>query len=101
MPFPGSFSTRNRRVSFWFSGFVLASSLALGAQPVRKNFDLPGESADVALRKFSQQAGQQILFASEIAEGVRTNPVKGEFTALEAANRLLAGTALYVVADQK
>jgi hypothetical protein len=85
---------------FWLVGFVLASA-AWSAQPARRAFDLPADTADAALRKFSQQAGQQILFPSAIVEGVRTNAVKGDFTPLEAANRLLAGTTLFVVADEK
>ena len=73
----------------------------LGAQTARKSFDLPSAAAEQGLKKFSQQAGVQVLFAAEVTEGVRTNAVKGDFTPLEAANKLLAGTPLTVVHDER
>ena len=101
MPHIGSIAPRTLRVCIAFLSCALATSFSFAAQPARKSFDLPSDSAERALKQFSQQSGVQVLFASEIAEGVRTNAVKGELTPLEAAHQLLAGTDLYVVSDEQ
>ena len=84
--------------------FALASltwslSAAEGATAVRKFFDLPAEDAERSLRRFSAQAGVELIYSTEIAAGVRTNAVRGEFLPREAAEQLLRGTGLVVVGD--
>ena len=78
-----------------------ASAIVFGAEQTRSRFDLPADTADKSLRLFSAQSGLEVLFATDVAAGVRTNAVKGEFTALEAASRLLSGTSLTIVRDDK
>lgn len=80
---------------------ALAFPLAGRAQaPVRKQFDLPAESADKSLRRFSLQSGNEVLFATQLAAKIQTNRVKGEYTSNEAANRLLEGTGLVASQDR-
>jgi outer membrane receptor protein involved in Fe transport len=88
-----------RLLTFVVIGWAFVGGFAHAAQPV--HFDLPSANAEDSLRSYTRQAGTQVLFASEIVEVVRTNAVKGEFTPLEAARRLLAGTQLQATSDEK
>lgn len=64
-------------------------------------FSLPADSADQAIRRYSEQSGVPVLFPSEITRDVRANAVEGRMTAQEALDRLLAGTGLVAVRDEK
>lgn len=72
-----------------------------GAETARRAFDLPAGEAEPALKRFSQQAGVQLVFDSRLVEGVQVNAVSGDFTPLEAAQRLLAGTPLRARRDER
>ena len=48
-----------------------------------------------------EQSGEQVIYVVPKVRGVKTNPVKGELHASEALTRLVAGTDLVVVEDQK
>ncbi len=74
---------------------------AIAADTERKYFDIPAGPAEKTLRIFTEQCGRQVGFPTAIAEGVRTNPVKGEFAPDDAADRLLAGTSLKLVRDEQ
>lgn len=67
----------------------------------RSLFDLPADAAEASLRRFSEQAGCEVLFATRVTRGVRTNSVKGELSTIEAIDALLADTGLVAVHDQK
>lgn len=71
------------------------------ADAAKKSFDLPADAAERSLKRFAQQAGLEVAFVSEVTDGVRTNAVRGEFTPLEAAQRLVAGTPLQIVRDER
>lgn len=71
------------------------------ADPARRSYELAAGDAASRLRQLSAISGREILFAAEVVRGVRTNAVRGEFTALEAASRLLAGTSLFVTQDER
>jgi iron complex outermembrane receptor protein len=82
--------------------FLFCSGLAaFAADDARKPFNLPADSAEKSLKKFSIQSGLEVLFATDNAAGVKTNAVKGDFTPREAVQRLLAGTALAAALDEK
>jgi TonB-dependent receptor len=63
------------------------------------SFDIPAAAAGQALKKFSTQSGQQLLYSNSEVAGVTTNEVKGEFTTDDALSRLLAGTPLTATRD--
>ncbi len=93
-----------------FPASMLLRVLALGAllmmavhaaEDDKRNYNLAAGDAAVALRQFSEASGRETLYAAEIVRGVKTSAVLGEFTALEALNRMLAGTNLYAVKDEK
>ncbi|MBL9207611.1 MAG: TonB-dependent receptor [Opitutaceae bacterium] len=87
--------------------FVVALAVAqpagLPAQSTeaRKTYDLPADNADKALRRFSEQAGIQVLFPTEITRDVRTAAIKGNLTVREALDQMLAGTGLVAVQDSR
>jgi len=67
---------------------------AMAAESARTDFDLPADSAETSLKRLSTQSGVEVLFTAEMVAAVRTAAVRGPFTAIEAATRLLAGTGL-------
>lgn len=74
---------------------VLASCFARAAVTTgERAFDLPNDTAERSLKRLAEQSGLEVVFSTELAAKVRTNSVKGEFPPLEAAKRMLAGTAL-------
>lgn len=57
-------------------------------------FDVPAGEAGKALKLFARQAQREVLFATELTGGVRTNAVQGSYTLQDGLQQLLAGTAL-------
>lgn len=90
---------RWRAVSF-LAGLVV-TSLAYAAGEGTRSYELPAGDAATALRQLSEVSGREILFAAEAVRGVRTNAVRGQLTALEAARQMVAGTKLAVTQDEK
>ena len=81
-------------------GQLIFVGLVLAGEPARKAFNVPTADAAISLRLFAEQAGQEIIYPVEDVKGVTTNAVKGDFTAREAIERLVAATDL-VVAQSK
>lgn len=67
--------------------------------PARTAFDLPAGDASATLRHLSRQAPESVLFPPDLVRGVATQAVRGSFTTREAAERMVAGTALQVLQD--
>ena len=80
---------------------VLLFLTAHAAPETKKNFNLPAGEAVKTLRQFSETSGRETLFAAEAVRGVRTAAIKGEYTPKEALDRMLDGTGLIVVQDEK
>lgn len=78
---------------------LLAAGPCRPAEAPRQSFDIPAADADSALRRFADQSGRQVIFLTDTVAGIRTSAVKGEFRALEALGRMLAGTPLRPVED--
>lgn len=83
---------------------LLCAGLALvrfaTAAESTRNFDLPADMAERTLKAFSLQSGEEVLFTTETADGVRTNAVRGQYSPAEAMNRLLAGTQLLAARER-
>jgi iron complex outermembrane receptor protein len=77
-----------------------AGAAAAPAERRQKFFSLPAADAAMALNKFTEQSGEQVIYLLEQVRGIRTNPVQGRFTAREAIERLIAETLLRVVEDK-
>ncbi len=81
-------------------GWALLAGMP-AAENSRRTYELPAGDAATMLRELSAISGREILFAADAVRGVRTNALRGSFTPFEAVNRLLAGTTLSVVQDEK
>ncbi len=67
---------------------------AHGEEPVRRHFNLPEGPAISTLKRAAQMAGIEIVYSAAAVSGVTTNTVIGDFTPLEALERLVANTPL-------
>jgi len=76
-----------------FSGPVLAQPA--GAKP----FDVSAGMAEDTLKEFSRESGMGVIAGNESVAGVRTNPVRGEFSPKAALDRMLEGTGLTEAED--
>ena len=68
--------------------------MARASAPTLKTFEIGGGEAATALKQFTQQSGQDLLFSADAVAGVTTNAVSGSYVPQEALDRLLAGTIL-------
>jgi outer membrane receptor protein involved in Fe transport len=66
----------------------------------RVSYDLPEGDAEITLALFMRAGGGQIAYLVENVRGVRTHATRGEFSAMEALERMLAGTVLFAVQDE-
>lgn len=92
------------RVGRILRGWLLAWMLVVGLTGVvqgasKKNYDLPAGDATKTLKLFTEQSGEQIVYPVEEVRGVRTNSVRGEYTAREALDAMLARSTLVAVQD--
>ncbi len=85
-------------LALWCLGVLLAVDPVAAAEPTQ-TFDVPAGAAEPALKLFSQQSGRGVIFSTDRLAAVKTNAVRGAFTAREALDRLVAGTGLVVTAD--
>ena len=96
-----------RRVAALLAIFVLGFGIqptgasAQNTDSQKKNFDIPAGDARPMLKLFAAQAGREIVFLVESVDGVKTNAVKGEMTAREAIDGMLAGTSLVAALDER
>src|SRR5688500_4639835 len=79
---------------------LFATMLYGAADTAKRPYDLPAGEAAVTLRQFADISGREVIFAAEAVRGVRTREVRGELTAVEALERMLKGTKLYVQVDE-
>jgi outer membrane receptor protein involved in Fe transport len=94
-------TSRIRRACLVGLWALLSASSLLAADETKRQYRLRAGDAAVALREFAAASGREILFAAEAVKGVRTAEVRGEFTAFDALTRLVAGTELYALQDER
>ncbi len=88
-------------LGFWVL-YSLGSMLGLAAAEANgRIFSLPADFIEPSLKRFSTQSGLQVLFPTDAVAAVRTQPVQGTFSALQALERMLAGTGFSVFQDPK
>ncbi|MBI5381596.1 MAG: TonB-dependent receptor [Opitutae bacterium] len=66
-----------------------------------RHFDIPAGVAEQTLKRFAVQAVVQLVYPTDQVRGIRTNAVQGDFRPVDALEKLLAGTPLIVVRDEK
>lgn len=64
------------------------------AAEARRSYDLPAGDAASTLGHFAGACGRQLFYMVDKVRGERTNAVKGTYSARDALERMLAGTAL-------
>ncbi len=64
------------------------------AAEAQVDFDLPKGGAEVTLKLFVQQSGEEVVYLVDPVRGIQTAAVKGRMTAYEALRKMLAGTTL-------
>lgn len=57
-------------------------------------FDLPSQPLGAALETYARMTGREVLYDGRLAEGRRSSPVQGAYTAETALRILLAGSGL-------
>lgn len=87
------------RAVFSLYVYLLAGLGVFAASPSTKSFDVPAGAAAQTLKQFSTQSGVQLVFPTDLVQGVRTNAVRGDFAPLAALEKMVAGTPLVVVPD--
>lgn len=93
---------RNFRGALLAAFSILACTvLAVAEDAPKKNYNLPAADAVKSLKAFTEQSGEQIVYPVEQVRGIKTNAVSGELTARAALDRMLNGTGLVVVQDEK
>ncbi len=97
----GEQGRKGRRV-LWLAtaaaaGLLAVSATAASAEAQDKRITIPAEDASASIPALARQSGLQVFAPTDAVRGVRTNPVNGTFSPMEALNRLLAGTGLHAV----
>jgi TonB-dependent siderophore receptor len=75
----------------------LAAAIVLGCAPGIAGactLEVGGQSLDAALQEIARQCGVQLIYFSQITQGLNTPGIKGEYTAEAAIRSVLAGTGL-------
>lgn len=79
----------------------VARAASSAAASGKRNYEVAAGDAATTLRQFVEQSGEQVIYLVPKVRGVKTNPVKGEFTAREVADQMVANTGLIVIEDAK
>src|SRR6202044_3766875 len=75
----------------WTPGSIGA---APSAESAKDDFKIDSQPLATALQELAKQSGVQIVFFSQITEGLRAPALKGQYTLLGALETLLAGSRL-------
>ena len=77
-------------------GFIVISAAVLGQEPraARLNLNMRAQPIGDALSELAQKAGLQVVFYTEVSEGITSPPLTGSYTSKAALDKLLTGTRL-------
>ena len=73
--------------------------LVCAAEPIKREFNLPADTAEKTLKLYSQQSGRALIMGASEVKDIRTREVWGEFTPREALHRMLRDSGLEAVED--
>lgn len=79
---------------------VLGLPIARAADNQPRNFDIPAGDAHSTLKQFAAEADREIVFPVALAQGIKTEAVKGLMTPKQALSAMLAGTGLVASFDE-
>jgi iron complex outermembrane recepter protein len=63
-------------------------------EPALYTLHIESQPLDVALREFARKTGMQVLFFSELTDGLRSTPLDGKYTLDRAMTTLLSESGL-------
>src|SRR5687768_4376803 len=95
------FSGFRRSLRLIFMVVLFPGLLLHAADEPSRFYDVSAGDAAVTLRQFAEISGQEMLFAADTVRGVRTNAVRGQFTARAALDHMLQGTNLQGHQDER
>jgi iron complex outermembrane recepter protein len=78
-----------------------ATTPVVADETARRRFDIPAGEALVTLKRAAQQAELEIVYAATLVEGVQTRAVTGDFTPIEALERMVEDTVLKIFHDPR
>ena len=67
---------------------------APSSEPVKYHFKIDSQPLGTALQQIAQQSGVQIIFFSQVTEGVQAPALHGSYTISDALELLLSGSHL-------
>lgn len=85
---------------FFAAGLWLAVAAARAAEAPQIAFNIPAGDAEITLRQFVDQSGEEVVYWTDRVRGIPTNAVAGRMTAQEALEKMLADTPLGLVKDK-
>jgi len=74
----------------WITRLAAAPS----SEPVRYQFKIDSQPLGIALQQFAKQSGVQIIFFSQVTEGLQAPALNGSYTISGALEMLLSGSHL-------
>lgn len=89
----------SKKIASGLLTLALAVSTALAQQKV--TFDIPAQPASVSIQSWARASGLQVFAAEEHLQGIKTNPVRGDYSPIEAMQLLVRGTGLEVIASSE
>src|SRR3954469_22259626 len=90
---------RPRRLLVLLLGLIVGTLNHAATADKLRAFDIPAGVAAEQLLKFSEQAGVQVLFPSDVVQGLQSKSVSGNLEPRVALDRMLAGMDVVIVAD--
>jgi len=74
--------------------WVTRLAAAPSSEPVKYHFKIDSQPLGTALQQFAGQSGVQIIFFSQVTEGLQAPAVHGSYTISDALEMLLSGSHL-------
>ena len=75
-------------------GWMTHLAAAPGGEPVKYHFKIDSQPLGTALQQFAEQSGIQIIFFSQVTEGLQAPALHGTYTISSALEMLLSGSQL-------
>jgi hypothetical protein len=74
--------------------WIMRLAAAPGREPVKYRFKIDSQPLGTALQQFAAQSGMQIIFFSQVTEGLKAPALNGSYTISGALEMLLSGSHL-------
>src|SRR5688572_3298905 len=80
--------------AMWAMPLTADATQAEGSRSTSHKLDIPAQDLHAALQQWAVASHHKIFYRSELVAGKVSPAIKGDFTASEAVQKLLAGTGL-------